>query len=63
MVNNLDIDNLIKKVDSKYSLVIGVAKRARDITDNSEALVHSNSQKSVTVALKELDRDKINITR
>lgn len=54
------IDDLVKKVDSKYTLVTLAAQRAREITDGQPALISSaESQKPVTVALKEILKDKI----
>ncbi len=66
-----DIDELIKKTDSKYSLVIEVAKRARQINNFYRNLkakeiirvrppqVKSDSQKSITVAMEEVAQDKL----
>lgn len=54
------IDDLVKKVDSKYTLVTLAAQRAREITDGQPALISGvESQKPVTVALKEILKDKI----
>lgn len=54
------IDALVKKVDSKYTLVTLAAQRAREITDGQPALVPgAESQKPVTVALEEVLKDKI----
>lgn len=56
------IDDLVKKVDSKYTLVTLAAQRAREITDGQPqpALISgAESQKPVTVALKEILKDKI----
>lgn len=54
------IDDLVKKVDSKYTLVTLAAQRAREITDGQPVLISgAESQKPVTVALKEILKDKI----
>jgi DNA-directed RNA polymerase subunit omega len=50
------LDSLVEKVDSKYTLVVAAAKRARDIQAGAEAQVPSASNKAVTVALEELDQ-------
>ncbi len=62
-MNEPAIDRLVDNVESKYSLVIAVSKRAREIVDGSTPLVNSKSQKSVTVALEELDTEQVNYYR
>jgi len=57
------INKLMEKVDSKYTLVVAVAKRARQLTDGSEKLTHINSDKPVTVATNELCERKITYMR
>lgn len=69
---NPPIDDLMKKVDSKYELVIFAAKRARQINDyysdlhegslfdNVGPLVDSNiDDKPLSVALHEINEDKL----
>lgn len=50
------LDSLVEKVDSKYTLVVAAAKRARDIQAGAEPQVASASNKAVTIALEELDQ-------
>lgn len=50
------LDSLVEKVDSKYTLVVAAAKRARDIQAGAEPQVASSSNKAVTIALEELDQ-------
>ncbi|MFZ5943837.1 MAG: DNA-directed RNA polymerase subunit omega [Bacillota bacterium] len=57
------IDVLVSKVDSKYSLVVASAKRARSIVEGSQVLVHANSTKPVTQALFEIAAGKITYER
>lgn len=57
------LDGLMKNVDSKYTLVVAAAKRAREITEGSSKLVESNSYKPVTVALEEIVANKIGYER
>ena len=38
------IDDLLKRVDSKYTLVSMVAKRARELTEGAEALVEADAK-------------------
>jgi DNA-directed RNA polymerase subunit omega len=57
------IDQLVSKVKSKYRLVVGAAKRARDISKGSDPLIENpNSKKSIGIALEEIHLDKITIT-
>jgi DNA-directed RNA polymerase subunit omega len=52
------IDELMKKVDSKYSLVVAAAKRARMLRDGANSQLESpKSHKPVGVALEEIYHD------
>lgn len=53
------IDKMMERVDSKYSLVVAAAKRARELTDGSEPLAKVNSNKPVSIALCEIGEGKI----
>lgn len=53
------LDSLITKVDSKYTLVVAAAKRARDLMMQAEPLVASRSDKPVTIALEEVSAGKV----
>ena len=55
------IGNLMKRMDSRYSLVIAVAKRARELADGDEAQVVCDSDKEVTVAVHELGEGKLSV--
>ncbi|MBT9167607.1 MAG: DNA-directed RNA polymerase subunit omega [Syntrophomonadaceae bacterium] len=57
------IDTLINKVDSKYTLVIAAAKRARMLSEGARRLVDSNSIKDVSIALEEINLGKIGYER
>lgn len=48
------IDHLIEKVDSKYTLVVAAAKRARELMDGKPKQIDSRSNKPVSIALEEL---------
>ncbi|CVK19735.1 MULTISPECIES: DNA-directed RNA polymerase subunit omega [Sporomusa] len=60
---NPSLDTLVKKVDSKYTLVVLAAKRAREIMDAQQPLVESKSNKPVTIALEEVAQGKITYER
>lgn len=53
------IDVLLKKIDSKYTLVIMAAKRARQLKDGSKPTSQIVSNKEVTIALKEIEKGNI----
>ncbi len=57
------IDDLLNKVDSKYSLVITTAKRARQIRDGSKPTIDIPSRKEVSIALKEISCGHIEYER
>jgi DNA-directed RNA polymerase subunit omega len=51
------IDLLMKKADSKYSLVVLAAKRARQLLDGQEPQIKPHSKKYVGMALEEIADD------
>ena len=55
------IDSLVKKVDSKYTLVTLAALRARELTDGQTPLIidHAEGKKPATIALEEIYEGKI----
>ncbi len=56
------VDELMKKFDSRYSIVIATAKRARELEDkenSAEPLVRTVSEKPVTIAVEEIYEGKI----
>lgn len=57
------LDVLVTKVDSKYTLVVLTAKRAREIMSGDQPLAESKSNKPVTVALEEVAQSKVAFER
>lgn len=53
------LDVLMNHVDSKYTLVVATAKRAREITEGSAKMVEADSYKPVSLALEEIAKNKI----
>lgn len=53
------LESLMKKVDSKYTLVTLAAKRARELTDGDEPLVDVDTTRVVSIAMEEIDQGKI----
>ena len=74
-MSKVDIDKLLSKVDSKYTLVIAAAKRARQINDYFSAIkrhdlvrvrppqIEALSSKPLTIALQEIQQDKVTYER
>lgn len=59
MIINPPIDDLMKKVDSKYTLVVATAKRAREIQKTGIAFAECDSDKPVTIAINEINENKV----
>ncbi|SCG83514.1 DNA-directed RNA polymerase subunit omega [Proteiniborus sp. DW1] len=57
------INDLLKNVDSRYTLVLLVSKRARQIVDGAEPLVEPKSNKPVSIAVQEVSENKVTYTR
>ena len=55
--------DLLTKVDSRYTLAVLAAKRARQLQDGAEAKVKVPSNKNVTRALAEIAEEKIGYER
>ncbi|KUO69826.1 MAG: DNA-directed RNA polymerase subunit omega [Clostridia bacterium BRH_c25] len=53
------LSSLLEKVDSKYTLVVAVAKRARQLVDGQQKLTKVESNKPVTIAINEIYDEKI----
>lgn len=60
---NPGIGELLSKVDSRYTLVVVVAKRARQLNEGANKLVDCDSEKEVTIAVDEVNGDKITYIR
>jgi DNA-directed RNA polymerase subunit omega len=73
MLNELKIDELLDKVDSRYGLVIAGAKRARQINEYTATLglneslgipgpqVHTRSQHPLSIAIEELRAGRLEV--
>lgn len=60
---NPGLGSLLKKVDSRYTLVVATAKRARQLVSGANKLVDCKSNKDVTIAVNEINEDKITYIR
>ncbi len=63
IMNQPPVDELREKVDSRYTLVVAAAKRARQLLDGAPKLVDIDSDKPVTIALWEIGEDKLQLER
>lgn len=57
------LNNLLEKIDTRYTLVVAAAKRARQLVDGANRLTDCFSDKPVTVAINEINEDKITYIR
>jgi DNA-directed RNA polymerase subunit omega len=58
-----DIKDLMRNMDSRYTLVVATAKRARQLTDGAEPLTRFRSDKPVTLAIHEIAEGKVDYFR
>jgi len=58
------IDEMMTKVDSKYSLVVAASRRARELREGGKTEIKSpKSHKQVGIALEEIYEDLLIVTR
>lgn len=57
------LGSLMDKVDSRYTLVVATAKRARQLAEGAHKLTKCNSDKPVTIAINEINERKIAYVR
>ncbi|GLB46807.1 DNA-directed RNA polymerase subunit omega [Philodulcilactobacillus myokoensis] len=64
MLTNPSIDKLLKKVDSRYSLVILASKRAHELAEGSKPLLsHYQTTKPLTKAFEEIAAGAVTIDK
>jgi len=73
VLNELKIDELLERVDSRYGLVVASAKRARQINEYTATLglneslgipgpqVHTRSQHPLSIAIEELRAGRLEV--
>ncbi len=73
MLNELKVDELLDKVDSRYGLVLAGARRARQISEYAATLglneslgipgpqVHTRSQHPLSIAIEELREGRLEV--
>ncbi len=53
------VTELLKKVDSRYKLVIATSKRARQLANGDKPLTDAKEESIVTLASIEIDEGKV----
>lgn len=64
-MTNLSNEEILKHIDSKYSFVTVVSKRARQLLEGASPLVEKDEEdeRALSVALRELTEDKFDFHR
>ena len=60
-MHKINVDELFAGKQSKYALVVGVSKRAREITQINEEEEIVTEEKPVLVAIEEIRNHEINL--
>ncbi len=60
-MHKVDVDELFQGKQSKYALVVGVSKRAREITQKFEEEGTVTEEKPVLLAIEEIKNHVINL--
>ena len=63
MIIKPSFSELLRKGNGKYSLVIGTAKRARQISQGSPKLTNVKVESDVTTAAIEIDEGKVTLDK
>ena len=58
-----ELDKILEKVDCRYTLVVEVAKRARQIVDGGQPLTEDPETNPVSQAVKEVYEEKVTYVR
>lgn len=63
MLNPSINEILMDDIDSRYTLVMLAAKRARQLIDGAEPLIKTSSKKPVSIAIEEIIEGKMEYTK
>ena len=55
------VNELLKKVDNRYELVIATSKRARQLANGNSALTNKKEDSVVTLAATEIAEGKVHL--
>lgn len=62
-LNQPPINELVKKADCRYTLVVESSKRARELVAGAQPLIDPKEMKPVTVAVEEINRGLLTYRR
>ncbi len=62
-MKNPELDKILEKVDCRYTLVVEIAKRARQLVDGDAPLTEEADPNPVSQAIDEIYNDKITYSR
>ena len=60
---HLELNDLLSKVDCRYTLVVETAKRARQLIDGAQPLTEPAAKNPVSQAVDEVLKDKVTYIR
>lgn len=60
---NPSMSSLLKKVDNRFMLCTITSMRARQLIDGAQKLIDCESGNAVTIAINEIDKNKITFIR
>ena len=58
-----ELDKILEKVDCRYTLVVEVAKRARQLVQGAQPLTDEPDENPVSQAVEEIYNDKVTYVR
>ena len=58
-----ELDKILEKVDCRYTLVVEVAKRARQLVQGAQPLTEEPDENPVSQAVEEIYNDKVTYVR
>ena len=58
-----ELDDIMEKVDCRYTLIVEIAKRARQLIDGAEPLTEEVNPNPVSQAIEEIIEDKLTYVR
>ena len=61
MIVKPTVNDLLKRAENRFALVIATSKRARQIANGSQVLTYVKSESPVTLAANEINEGKIGI--
>lgn len=57
------VENCVEKVGDRFELVIVASQRAKELYNGSPAMVEKDDDKNTVISLREIEADKLNISK